>query len=106
MDTTNKTGNRVQCYLSPSVYEAFREYCQKERLNQSKAMDKILSTFFFEKGNIDSLVYNNQDQIKHLESRLSELEAIIKTKDYLEKAKIDSNSIKVTNQDMKKSSVM
>ncbi len=101
MDTTNKTKNRVQAYLSDPVYDAFLEYCKKEGFKkQSKAVEKILSTFLFEKENIHSIVDDHQDQIKDLESRLTKVEAIIKTKDYLGKEQINNNSIKVNNQDI------
>ncbi|MDJ0508990.1 MAG: hypothetical protein QNJ64_07025 [Crocosphaera sp.] len=45
---------------------------------------------------------NHQNKIKDLESRLSKVEAIIKTKDYLGKEQIDTNSIQVNNQDIEK----
>ena len=102
MDTTNKTKNRVQAYLSNSVYQAFREYCKKEKLNQSQAMEKILSDFLLKKDKICSIADNNQDKIKDLESRVSTVEAIIKIKDYLGKEQINTDSIKVNNQDMEK----
>ncbi|WP_107666881.1 hypothetical protein [Cyanothece sp. BG0011] len=107
---TNKTQNRVQAYLSNSVYQAFREYCKKEKLNQSQAMEKILSNFLLQKEKVYIIADNNQDKIKDLESRLSQLEAIIKTKDYmitntkdyLEKARVNTYSIKLTSKNINK----
>ncbi len=106
MDTTNKTQNRVQGYLSPSVYKAFREYCKREQLKQSQAIEEILSRFLLEEEKISSIEDNYQDQIKDLASRLTKVEAIIKTKDYLEKEQINTNSIKVNNQDIEKSQII
>lgn len=102
MDTTNKTQNRVQAYLSPSIYKAFREYCKREKLKQSQAIEEILSSFLLEDQKISSMEDNYQDKIKDLESRLSKVEAIIKTQDYLGTEQIDTNSIQVNNQDIEK----
>ncbi|MGK7956088.1 MAG: hypothetical protein AB4063_12685 [Crocosphaera sp.] len=107
MKTNNKTENRVQAYLSPSVYKAFREYCQREKLKQSQAIEEILSRFLLEEEKISSIEDNYQDQIKDLASRLTKVEAImIKTKDYLGKEQINTNSIKVNNQDIEKSQII
>ena len=103
MKTTSKSKNRVQGYLSPSVYKAFLEYCEIEGLKQSKAVEKILSSFLFEKEKRCFIADNYQDKIKDLESRLSKVESIIKTKDYLQRAKINNSAIKVNNQDIEKS---
>ncbi len=63
---------------------------------------KILSRFLFEEDKKCSMAVNHQYKIKDLESRLSKVEAIIKTKDYLGKEQIDTNSIQVNNQDIEK----
>ncbi|EAZ89976.1 hypothetical protein [Crocosphaera chwakensis] len=97
MDTSNKSENRVQAYLSDSVYKAFREYYDTEGLNESKAMEKILSDFLLKKNQRCSIANNYQGKMKYLESRLSKVEAIIKTKDYLDREKVNTNSLKVTN---------
>ncbi len=103
MDTSNKPENRVQAYLSDSVYKAFREYYDTEGLNQSKAMEKILSDFLLKKDQRCSIPNNYQGKMKHLESRLSELENIIKTTDYYKQKSINTSYLKVTNEDTKKS---
>lgn len=97
MKTNNKTQNRVQAYLSLPVYKAFCEYRKTEKLNQSQAMEKILSDFLLKKDQRCSIADNNQNKIKDLQYRLSEVENIIKTRNYLDREKVNTNSLKVTN---------